>query len=86
MEGNRWWIMQIIDAWNDVPAAPGSRTHQDKGGYFALCGPNFKGTLPGGLEAIRVDTSLVALGGRTYTGGRSIPTTRRSTRFRTSTS
>ena len=71
MEGNRWWIMQIIDAWNDVPAAPGSRTHQDKGGYFALCGPNFKGTLPGGLEEIRVDTSLVALGGRTYTGGKS---------------
>ena len=23
MEGKRWWIMQIIDAWNDVPAAPG---------------------------------------------------------------
>ena len=26
MPDNRWWIMQIIDAWNDVPAAPGSRT------------------------------------------------------------
>ena len=70
MEGKRWWIMQIIDAWNDVPAAPGSRTHGDKGGNFALTGPNFKGTLPAGLEEIRVDTSLVALGGRTYTGGK----------------
>ena len=70
MEGNRWWIMQIIDAWNDVPAAPGSRTHGGKGGNFALVGPNFKGTLPAGLEEIRVDTSLVALGGRTYTGGK----------------
>ena len=69
MEGKRWWIMQIIDAWNDVPAAPGSRTHGGKGGNFALVGPNFKGTLPAGLEEIRVDTSLVAIGGRTYTGG-----------------
>jgi hypothetical protein len=70
MEGKRWWIMQIIDAWNDVPAAPGSRTHGDKGGTFALVGPNFKGTLPAGLEEIRIDTSLCALGGRTYTSGK----------------
>ena len=70
MEGKRWWIMQVIDAWNDVPAAPGYRTHGDKGGNFALVGPNFKGKLPAGLEEIRVDTSLLALGGRTYTGGK----------------
>ena len=70
IQGNRWWIMQIIDAWNDVPAAPGARTHGGKGGNFALVGPNFKGTLPAGLKEIRVDTSLVAIGGRTYTGGK----------------
>ena len=70
MTGNRWWLMQIIDAWNDVPAAPGSRTHDGKGGTFALVGPNFKGTLPAGLEPIHVDTSLVMLGGRTYVAGK----------------
>lgn len=70
MEETRWWIMQIIDGWNDVPAAPGSRTHGGKGGNFVLVGPNFKGNLPTGLERINVDTSLVALGGRTYTGGK----------------
>src|SRR5262245_44893864 len=69
MEGTRWWIMQIIDAWNDVSAAPGSRTHGDKGGAFAIVGPNFGGTLPAGLEQIRCDTSICALGGRTYTAG-----------------
>jgi hypothetical protein len=69
MEEKRWWIMQIIDAWNDVPAAPGSRTHGQKGAAFALIGPNFKGTLPPGLEAIRCDTSICVIGGRTYTGG-----------------
>ena len=84
IEGNRWWLMQVIDAWNDVPGAPGARTHGGKGGNFALVGPNFKGTLPGGLEKINVDTSIAALGGRTYTGGR--PTTTPSTGFRTGTS
>lgn len=70
IEGSRWWLMQIVDAWNDVPAALGSRTHGEKGGTFALVGPNFKGKLPDGLEEIRVDTSLCALGGRTYTAGK----------------
>ncbi|HEY7304222.1 MAG TPA: DUF1254 domain-containing protein [Bryobacteraceae bacterium] len=69
MQGKRWWIMQVIDAWNDVPAAPGSRTNDDKGGAFVIVGPSFKGELPGGLEVIHCDTSLSALGGRTYTAG-----------------
>ena len=34
--GDRFWIMQIIDAWNNVPHAPGSRTLGGKGGVFAL--------------------------------------------------
>jgi len=25
--GERYWMMQIVDAWNGVPAVPGSRTH-----------------------------------------------------------
>jgi hypothetical protein len=29
--GERWWLMQIVDAWNDVPAAPGTRTVGGKG-------------------------------------------------------
>jgi hypothetical protein len=69
MEDKRWWIMQVIDAWNDVPAAPGSRTHGGKGGSFVIVGPNFKGDLPAGLEAIRSDTSIAMLGGRTFSGG-----------------
>src|SRR5262245_43697603 len=70
MEGKRWWIMQVIEAWNDVPRQPGSRTHGDKGGAFALVGPGFKGKLPAGLEEVRCDTSICALGGRTFTGGK----------------
>src|SRR5262245_30817432 len=69
IKGNRWWLMQVLDAWNDVPAAPSSRTHDGKGGAFVLVGPNFKGEIPADLEVIRSDTSITMLGGRTYTGG-----------------
>jgi hypothetical protein len=67
--GDRWWLMQILDFWNDVPAALATRTVGNGGGHFALCGPHFRGALPAGLREVRVDTSLCALGGRTYTAG-----------------
>ena len=67
--GKRFWVMQIIDAWNNVPHAPGSRTVGSKGGHFAIVGPTWKGTLPQGLTELRVPTNLALLGGRTYTGG-----------------
>jgi hypothetical protein len=35
----------------------------------ANTGPNFEGELPAGLEVIRADSSICALGGRTYTAG-----------------
>ena len=67
--GNRFWIMQLINAWNDVPAAPGSRTHGSKGGNFAITGPNWRGELPAGVEQIKFPTNLVLIGGRTYCSG-----------------
>jgi len=67
--GERFWVMQIVDAWNNVPHAPGSRTLGGKGGDFALVGPDWKGTLPAGLAELRVPTNLAMIGGRTYTAG-----------------
>ncbi len=69
--GNRFWLMQIIDAWNGVPAAPGSRTHGGKGGTFVIVGPDYKGELPKDMEVIKCPTNLVIIGGRTYCGGKS---------------
>jgi hypothetical protein len=68
--GDRFWVMQIIDAWNNVPHAPGSRTVDGKGGDFAIVGPGWTGTLPTGLTELRVPTSLGLIGGRTYTAGK----------------
>ena len=69
--GNRFWLMQIIDAWNGVPADPGSRSNGGKGGTFVIVGPNFKGTLPNNMEVIKCPTNLAILGGRTYCSGKS---------------
>ena len=67
--GDRFWIMQLIDAWNNVPHAPGSRSVGSKGGNFAIVGPDWKGTLPTDVTELRMPTNLALLGGRTYTSG-----------------
>jgi hypothetical protein len=57
--GKRFWVMQLIDAWNNVFGAPGSRTVGEKGGNFAIVGPDWKGSLPElwGLAARRRRTA-----------------------------
>jgi hypothetical protein len=67
--GERFWIMQLIDGWNNVPHAPGSRTVGGKGGDFAIIGPGWHGTLPEGVTELPMPTSIAIIGGRTYTGG-----------------
>ena len=67
--GDRYWIMQVIDAWNGVPAAPGSRSHGGKGGVFLLTSPSFSGDVPDGMEEIRCPTGVTMLAGRTYCSG-----------------
>lgn len=67
--GNRFWLMQLIDAWNGVPAAPGSRTLDGKGGNFAITGPGWQGQLPAGMEELKSPTNLTIIAGRTYCSG-----------------
>lgn len=61
---DRFWAMQFLDAWNDVPHMLGTRASGGKGGNFAITGPDFKGTLPAGLAELRMPTNLTLLGGR----------------------
>ena len=67
--GDRYWIAQLVDGWNDVPHAPGSRTIGGKGGDFVIVGPGWRGALPDELTELRMPTSLALVGGRTYTAG-----------------
>ena len=67
--GDRYWIMQLIDAWNGVPAAPGSRTHGGAAANYVIVGPNWKGDLPEGMEVLKSPTTITLIGGRTYCSG-----------------
>ena len=64
--GDRYWLMQLIDAWNNIPAVPGSRTRGSRGGDFGIVGPAWAGELPDGVDELRMPTNLGVIGGRTY--------------------
>jgi hypothetical protein len=68
--GSRYYLMQMLDAWTNVFAAPGTRTTGNHQGDFAMVGPNWTGKLPAGLREIRSPTDTVLIGGRTQTNGK----------------
>ena len=68
--GDRYYLMQICDAWTNVFAAPGTRTTGNRPGAFALVGPDWRGTLPADVQKIAAPTNLVWIIGRTYTAGK----------------
>jgi hypothetical protein len=65
----RYYVMEMLDAWTNVFAAPGKRTTGTKEGNFALAGPQWKGTLPSGVTRIQAPTNMVWIIGRTQTNG-----------------
>ena len=60
-----YYLMPILDAWTDVFASPGTRTTGPGAFTFALVGPDWRGTLPEGVEKIQSPTSFGWLSGRT---------------------
>jgi hypothetical protein len=65
----RYYVMQLLDAWTNVFAAPGKRTTGTGEGNFAVIGPSWKGDVPAGVKPIRSPTNMVWLLGRTQTNG-----------------
>ncbi|MEW6659250.1 MAG: DUF1254 domain-containing protein [Thermodesulfobacteriota bacterium] len=68
--GGRYYLMQIMDAWSNVIAAPGKRTTGTKAGDFAIAGPGWQGNLPPGVKKIQSPTNLVWIIGRTQCNGK----------------
>jgi hypothetical protein len=68
--GNRYYLMEMLDAWTNVFASPGTRTTGNGKGDFAIVGPGWKGQLPGGVKEIKSPTNMVWLIGRTQTNGK----------------
>lgn len=57
--GNTYYMMQILDAWSNVIASPGTRTTGNSAGDFAIVGPNWEGQLPVGVQKIQAPTNMV---------------------------
>lgn len=68
--GRRYYLMQMLDAWTNVFACPGTRTTGSRKAHFAIIGPRRTGNLPDGVSVIRSPTSLAWIIGRTQTNGK----------------
>jgi hypothetical protein len=64
---DRYYLMQLMDAWTETIAAPGKRTSGTGEGWFAIVGPDWKGTLPARAQRIAATTNMLWLLGRTQT-------------------
>jgi hypothetical protein len=68
-EGDRYYLMPMLDGWTNVFQVPGKRTTGDKAQTYAITGPNWKGDLPPGVKELKSPTSMVWILGRTYCTG-----------------
>src|SRR5262245_35990889 len=67
---DRYYLMQMLDAWTNVFASPGTRTTGNGKGDFAIIGPSWHGKTPDGLKPLQCPTRFLLLGGRTQTNGK----------------
>ncbi len=63
--GDNYYLLPLYDMWSEVFACPGSRTTGNGAASYAICGPDWEGTLPDGVERIDAPTPWVWLIGRT---------------------
>jgi hypothetical protein len=63
-QGN-YVLMQILDAWTNVIAAPGTTSTGSSPQTYVIVGPNWQGALPAGSTPIYSTTDLVWILGRT---------------------
>jgi hypothetical protein len=68
-EGDRYFLLPMLDAWTNVFQDPGTRTTSEKAQKYAITGPGWKGTLPEGVTEYKSPTGLVWIIGRTYCTG-----------------
>jgi len=66
---DRFFMFPLYDMWTDIFASPGTRTHGTGPLTFALCGPDWRGTLPEGVTRIDAPTAVVWIIGRLETRG-----------------
>jgi hypothetical protein len=68
--GQRYYLMQLLDAWTNVFSSLGSRTTGNGRGRFLVAGPDWKGAIPADQNLVQSPTNLVWIIGRTQTNGK----------------
>jgi len=56
--GGRFYLLQFMDAWTETFADPGKRTTGTGEVWFAVVGPNWKGTLPEHVTRLDAPTNI----------------------------
>ncbi|WP_433756291.1 DUF1254 domain-containing protein [Nocardia sp. CA-135398] len=69
MDGDRYWIMQLLDAWTNTTHSPSSVAPQLPPGQdppygYVITGPNWSGALPDNLTRLAMPTDTAWLIGR----------------------
>ncbi|EDM80380.1 hypothetical protein PPSIR1_11410 [Plesiocystis pacifica SIR-1] len=64
VEGDRFTLFAMLDAWTNAFAAPGTRTNDNQATTYAIVGPDYDGPIPDELTPIRAPTDLVWMIGR----------------------
>jgi hypothetical protein len=67
--GDRYHVMQMLDAWANVFASLGTRTTGNRKRRFVITGPGHKGSTPEDLQKVQSPTNVVWLIGRIQTNG-----------------
>lgn len=81
---DRYWSVEVADAYTNNLFYIGTRATGGKGGNHAFVGPNWKGTLPQGVIEHRVPTNTVMFAIRIGVVPQDAEDLKRSTRSRTS--
>lgn len=58
-ETDLYYLLPMYDMWSDIFSCPGTRTTGGAARDFALCGPDWDGSLPDGVVGLRAPTPWV---------------------------
>lgn len=68
--GDRYYVMQFLDAWTNDFISLGSRTTGNGPGKYLITGPEWKGEVPREMIQVKAPTNMVWILGRTQTNGK----------------
>lgn len=72
--GERYYVLQFVDAWTNNIAYVGTRATGNRAGRFAILPPKWRGDLPDGYTSIQASTTVLSIVGRfACTGPDDIP-------------